>query len=187
MRIVMCIDPRKPGAAGLWRRARQWIGIGVTGLTDDEKRHCQALRDKILADSTPLSGDDLGHLLPGLGPHPEAPPGLQRTISISPDMLAAVAKKIVRGCEYWLANGRIIEQSYDIDVLYVGPENLPASVAQLVAVFGLAHLGPGLRIRRGAAHDDQGAALYEIVVWDSLSFYAAILPPEAQARTPALR
>jgi hypothetical protein len=181
VRMAMCIDPRKPAAAGLWSRARQWIGIGVTGLDDEEMRHRRALKDKILADAARISSNDLDHLLPGLGPHPEAPAGSQFKISIPEDLLAAVAKKIVRGCEYWLANGRIIEPPYDIDVLYALRENLPATVTELISVFGRAHLGPGLRIRRGAAHDELGAVMYEMVAWGTWTFYSSILPPDTES------
>lgn len=181
VRMAMCIDPRKPAAAGLWSRARQWIGIGVTGLDNEEMRHRRTLKAKILADARPISSEDLDHLLPGLGPHPEAPAGSQLEISIPEDLLSAVAKKIVRGCEFWLADGRIIEPPYEIDVLYARRENLPASVTELISVFGRAHLGPGLQIRRGAAHDELGAAMYEIEAWDTWTFYACILPPDIES------
>jgi hypothetical protein len=56
-------------------------------------------------------------------------------------------------------------------------------VGQLLTAFafGPVHLGPGLRIRRGGAHDDSLAALYELVMWDTLTVYASILPPEAES------
>jgi hypothetical protein len=181
VRLALCIDPRKAAAAGISKRAIRSLGIGVAGISDEERRHRQSLKEKVFARAKPVSSSkDLAHVLPGLGPHPEASPAQQLQISIPEKMLAAVAKKIVRGCEYWLANGRIIEPPYEIDLMYVRPENLPVGAAQLVAVFGRTHLGPGLRIRRGGAHDDSGTAMFEIMVWDSLPIYAAILPPDTE-------
>jgi hypothetical protein len=33
-------------------------------------------------------------------------------------------------------------------------------------------------VRRANAADDSGIVMYEIIVWESLTFYAVILPPE---------
>lgn len=179
VRMAMCIDPGKPAAAGLWARAKVWLGIGVTGISDEEMGHRIALRKKVFADSMPLSvNSDLQHVLPGLGPHPEAPLKDQLQVSIPEEMVAAVAMKIVRGCEYWFTNGRIIEPPYEIDLVHAIPANLPPSVTQLIDAFSGTDLGTGLRMRRGGACDELGTAMYEIVVWDSWTFYAVILPPE---------
>lgn len=53
------------------------------------------------------------------------------------------------------------------------------SSARVFPPFGPVYLGPGFRVRRAGAYDEPIAALYEIVIWDSLKFYAVIVPPEA--------
>ena len=183
VRLALCINPQKLEVQGLAKRALASLGIGVTGLDDEEMRARKALRDGVFKDARPYTGENKEHIIPGLEVHPEAPPGQQLEIDIPSNTLWDVAKKIVRGSEYWLADGRIIEPPLEIDVLMVPAEELPTEVAQLIAFFGQAHLGPGLRLRRGAAQDGSGAVLYEIVVWDTITLYCSILPPETEFDT----
>ena len=51
---------------------------------------------------------------------------------------------------------------------------------------GAVHLGPGLRIRRGEAHDEPLGALYELVMWETVTAYAVILPPEPEQATQGM-
>jgi hypothetical protein len=48
---------------------------------------------------------------------------------------------------------------------------------------GPVYLGPGLRIRRGSPQDDPMSALYELVMWDTLTVYASILPSRTDHST----
>jgi hypothetical protein len=92
------------------------MGIGVEGLSEEEKRHREARRRKILSEARPYSPEIQPHIIPGLGPHPEAPVSSQMQLTIDAESINAVVKKIVRGCEYWLAAGRIVEPPYEIEV-----------------------------------------------------------------------
>lgn len=125
------------------------MGIGVEGFSEDEKRHRDAQRRKLLNDARPYSADIQPHIIPGLGPHLEAPVSSQMQITIPAEGIHAVVKKIVRGCEYWLAGGRIVESPYEIEAFF--PTETPDEVRKLMAAFALGpvYLGPGLRIRRG--------------------------------------
>jgi hypothetical protein len=156
------------------------MGIGVEGLTDEEKRYREAVRLKLLSESQPYSPDALPHIIPGLGPHPETPTSSQRQLTVEAESVYAVVKKIVRGCEYWLAGGRVVEPPYEIEVFF--PSESPDSVENMMAAFasGPVYLGPGLRIRRGGAQDDPLAALYELVMWETMTAYASILPPAVE-------
>jgi Protein of unknown function (DUF2934) len=153
------------------------MGIGVEGLSEDEKRHRDAQRPKLLNDARPYSADIQPHIIPGLGPHLEAPVSSQMQITIPAEGIHAVVKKIVRGCEYWLAGGRIVESPYEIEAFF--PTETPDEVRKLMAAFALGpvYLGPGLRIRRGGPQDDRLSALYQLVMWDTLTAYASILTP----------
>jgi|HubBroStandDraft_4_1064222.scaffolds.fasta_scaffold02650_4 hypothetical protein len=175
VRLAFCVDPQNVGASGLSKKAIRSFGIGASGLSEKERRHRVALRDKIRDEVRPYSSDDQAHVLPGMGPHPEVPAKLQFQIPIPANMLYLVSKKVVRGCEYWLANGRIIEPPYEIDVAFA--RELPQDVLQSFAPFGPVYLGPGFRIRRAGAIDDPGVAMYEIVVWASWTICAGVLPP----------
>ncbi len=159
---------------------KRTMGIGVQGLSEEEKRHREGRRRKLLTEARPYSPEVQPHIIPGLGPHPEAPVSSQMQLTIDAESIHAVVKKIVRGCEYWLAAGRIVEPPYEIEVFF--PTETPELVSQLLAAFALGpvYLGPGLRIRRGGAHDDSLTALYELVMWDTLTVYASIPPPEAE-------
>jgi hypothetical protein len=178
--LACCINPTKPAAQGLYERVRRTMGIGVEGLSAEEKQHREARRRKLLNEAQPYSPDVQPHIIPGLGPHPEAPVSSQKQLTIKADDIHAVVKKIVRGCEYWLAGGRIVESPYEIEVFF--PTETPELVGQLLTAFALGpvYLGPGLRIRRGGAHDDSLSALYELVMWETLTVYASILPPAAE-------
>jgi hypothetical protein len=155
-----CINPRKAAASGLYERVRRTLGIGVEGLTDEEKSRREARRSKLLSESQQFSAEVLPHIISGLGPHPEAPVSSQRVITMEEKSIHAVVKKIVRGCEYWLAGGRIVDRPYEIEILF--PSEIPELVNKIMAAFafGPVHLGPGLRIRRGGAQDDPLSAFY---------------------------
>lgn len=178
--LAYCVNPTKPAAQGLYERARRTIGIRVEGLSEEEKRHREARRRKMLSEVRPYSPEIEPHIIPGLGPHPEVPVSSQMQLMIKAEDIYAVVKKIVRGCEYWLSGGRIIEPPYDIEVFF--PTETPEDVSKLMAAFALGpvFLGPGLRIRRGGAQDDPLSVLYELVIWDTITAYASILSPAAQ-------
>jgi hypothetical protein len=159
--LAYCINPTKPAAQGLYERARRTIGIRVEGLSEEEKRHREARRRKMLSEVRPYSPEIQAHIIPGLGPHPEAPVSSQLQLMIKAEDIYAVVKKIVRGCEYWLSGGRIVEPPYEIEVFF--PTETPEDVNKLMAAFALGpvFLGPGLRIPRGGAHDDPLTVLYD--------------------------
>ena len=71
---------------------------------------------KLLNGTRPYSADLQPHIIPGLGPHAEAPVSSQIQIMIPAENVHAVVKKIVRGCEYWLADGRIVEFPHEIEI-----------------------------------------------------------------------
>lgn len=97
--MACCINPTKPAAQGLYERVRRTMGIGVEGLRGEEKRHHEARRRKLLNEARPYSPDLQPHIIPGLGPHPEAPVSSQIQLVIRAEDIQAVVKKIVRGCD----------------------------------------------------------------------------------------
>ena len=144
--LACCINPMNPAAQGLYERVRRTMGIGVEGLSEEEKRHREARRRKLLSEARPYSPEVRPHIIPGLGPHPEAPASSQLQVMIKAEDIYAVVKKIVRGCEYWLSSGRIVEPPYEIEVFF--PTETPDDVGKLMAAFALGpvFLGPGLRL-----------------------------------------
>jgi hypothetical protein len=153
------------------------MGVGAKDIDENEMRIRGALKNEVLKGARPISEEARPHLLPGLGPHPEAPTEQQIQINISADQLHRVAQKIIRGCEYWFADGRIVEPPYEIKIFFAHQANIPDVVRTLNA-FNAHHFGPGFRVRRGEAREDPLSAIYDVSIWDALTFYATILAPE---------
>ncbi len=186
IRVALCINPAKPEALGILKSAYRSLGIGVTDKDADEMKIRKALKEEVFKDAQIYSGKPKDNIIPGLGPHPEVPHEQQYEIGISADALINVIKKIVRGFEYWLANGCIIEPPLEIDVYTLHEEDIPPAIQVLLETVDTADLGPGVRVRRGAAVDGSGAVFYEIVIWDTMKYLCSILPPEnGEAVTPA--
>jgi len=176
VRLGLCVNPEKVAATGISKRVVRSFGIGAEGLDEDEARIRAALKNEVLKSAKPYSDEAKPHLLPGIGPHPEAPAEQQLQIDIPADKLYEVARKIIRGCEFWFSNGRIVESPYQIEIFFAHQAHVP-DVVRMFSHFDSFHLGPGFRVRRGAAHDEPLSAIYEVVIWDSLIFYATILAP----------
>jgi hypothetical protein len=70
--LAYCINPQKAPAQRLYERVRRMMGIGVEGLSDEEKGHREARRRKLLSRAHPYSPEVQPHIIPGLGPHPGA-------------------------------------------------------------------------------------------------------------------
>lgn len=176
VRLVLCVDPRKIGAMGLSKRAVRSLGVDAPGISPEERRHREALKNRILAEIKPYSSEAQEHALPGLEAHPGFAPEQLLQMDIPAELVYAVAKKIVRGIEYWLANGRIVEPPYELSIHFA--RETPPDVIKAFAPSNPVYLGPGFRVRRASAVDDLGIVMYEMIIWESLIFYAVILPPE---------
>lgn len=138
------------------KRAYRTLGIGVTDVDANEMKIREALKEEVFKEAQIYSGNPKDNIIPGLGPHPEVPHDQQYEIGIPADDLIAVVKKIVRGFEYWLGDGRIIEPPLDLEVFTLHEEDIPPAFAALLATTDKAELGPGVRVRRGAAVDGSG-------------------------------
>ncbi len=176
IRAALCAGPVKGEAAGLSKKAVQSLGVGVSGLTDKEKKHREALRNKILKETKPYEPSHNESILPGLGLHSGFPEDQQYSIPIPEALLKEVAGKIVRGCEYMLGNGRIIENKGDLRIYFAHNHEIQ-DVLSVFKKFGSStHLGPGFRVTRAAAHDDPSVVMYKIDVWETWSIYAVADP-----------
>jgi len=173
IRLALCVDPRRAEASGLSRCALKSLGVQVSGISTEERKHRAALKVKILKDTFPYRpGIDI---LPGLGPHPGFSQDHQVAIAIPEKLLKEVAKKIIRGCEYVLGEKRLIEEPYSLQIYFAHEANI-ADIRELFERFtGPVYLGPGFEVRRAAAHDEPGTVLYKIVVWGSWVIYASIM------------
>jgi hypothetical protein len=53
--LACCINPTKSAAQGCYERVRRTMGIGVEGLSEEEKRHREARRRKLRSEARPYS------------------------------------------------------------------------------------------------------------------------------------
>jgi hypothetical protein len=171
IRLALCVDPRKPAAEGLSERAVRSVGIRAEGLDAEETKHREALKAKILKEITPYRPGS--SLFPGLGPHPGFPGQQQYAVEFPQSSMEAIAKKIVRGCEYVLAEQRIVEPPYVEQVYFVEASKIQ-DVLRHFGAFGPTHVGPGFRVTRAAAHDEPLTVMYKIDVWDSWTIFGVI-------------
>ena len=173
IRAAMCVGPVKGEAAGLSRRALESLGVNAAGISAKERKHRQALKEKVLKQIKPyVPGTEY---FPGFGPHAGFPEDQQYEIGISAEQMREVAGKIVRGCEYVLGTQRLIEDPYAVEI-YFAHESKIGNLISLFGTFGSVHLGPGFRVKRAAAHDEPNTVLYKIDIWDTWSIYAVIIP-----------
>lgn len=171
IRMALCADPRKAAAAGLSIKALRALGIGVSALDAEEERHRKKLKDRLLRDIRPHQAGDA--TLPGFGLH-EGFPGVEQQLVFMPaNLLNDVARKIVRGCEYVMGEKRIVEPPYEISLFAIEAANRPEEFAG----FKTNQIGPGFRVARVAAREDPKSTIYEIVVWETWTFYASVLTP----------
>jgi len=115
-------------------------------------------------------------ILPGLSSHTGFRDEDLLQIRIPGDLLGKVYEKIVRGCEYVLAD-RIIEEPYSVQIYFVHDCNVPEKLARGLKSPAAedVHVGPGFRVVRVVAHYDPYAIAYEISLWGSAYFFAFIM------------
>jgi len=175
-RLILCVDPQKPEAAGLYAKLKRSLGVGVVDLSKEEVAHRQRQKLGLIAAITPHSPASSGSILPGLGSHPGFRDEDLPQIRIPGDLLLQVYEKIVRGCEYVLAS-RIIEEPYGIQIYFVHERNFPEDLTQGLKSPAAedVHVGPGFKVVRAIAHDDPCTVAYEITLWGSAYFLAIIM------------
>jgi hypothetical protein len=177
IRLALCVDSRKIEALGISTKLARTFGIGE-GIFPADRQKRTAFRDRMFSEAKPISKESQAHIIPGLGPHSGFPIESQREIGIPAQLLYDVAKKIVRGCEFWLSDGRIVDPPYQLDVYMVHPEGIPSIVRMFDSISAVT-LGPGFRVRRVAVKEDPLAAMYQVEIWGTWTLYFTILPPEA--------
>jgi hypothetical protein len=182
VRLALCVDPRKAEASGLSAKAVRSMGIGAEGITFGERERRKALKRRIIR---AMKRHEPGtETFPGLGPHPGFPAHEQMEIGVPENLLVDVAKKIVRGCEYALAN-RIVEAPYEVGIYFVHEKDVEGQTARVFESRSAktTHLGPGFVVTRAEAQDEPNAAMYKIVVWGTIVIYASIIRSDDPVNT----
>ena len=169
LRLGMCIDPAKAEATGINQKLLRSFGVGPD-ISGSEREIRKKLKDKIMAESIPYAGHEV---LPSLGLHQGFAPEAQRIILIPANLLFGVLKKVFRGTEYVLNDGRYITPPYSIELYHVHEE--PIGITQIFGKFAATtSLGPGFELKKAAPRDDRCMALYKVTIWGTLISYASI-------------
>jgi hypothetical protein len=174
MRLVLCLDPKKAEASGLSAKAVRSMGVGAIGISFVEQRRRMALKRKIIKS---MRRYEPGlETFPGFGSHPEFQAKDQFALTFSAEQIKAVAMKIVRGCEYVLAN-RIIEPPYQVEVYFVHESDIAGQTARVFENLSAktTHLGPGFVVTRSQPIDEPDIAMYKVIVWGTITIYASII------------
>src|ERR1700761_1897892 len=174
-RLILCVDPQKPEAAGLYAKLKRSLGMGVVDLNENEIAHREKQKSGLIAAIRPHTPESSASILPGLGSHPGFKDEDLPQIRIPGDLLLKVYEKIVRGAEYVLA-GRTVENPYSVQIYFVHEHNIPEDLARGLESPAAedVHVGPGFRVVRVAAHHERYTVAYEITLWGSAYFFAFI-------------
>lgn len=173
VRLALCVDPRKAEVSGLSAKAVRSMGVGAEGISFGERVRRKALKRRVIKS---MRRYKVGmETFPGLGPHPEFPESEQFALTFSADQIVDVARKIVRGCEYVLAD-RIVDEPYVLETYFVKESDVADQTAHVFESLSAktTHLGPGFIITRSEALDQPGMAMYKIVMWGTIIIYASI-------------
>src|SRR6185437_1164106 len=69
VRLALCVDPRKAAAMGLSEKAVRSMGVRADGISEEERKHREALKQNVLKEMKYYTPDT--ETFPGLGVHPE--------------------------------------------------------------------------------------------------------------------
>jgi hypothetical protein len=169
------MDPTAAAASGIAAKALRSLGVGTNELSDDERKHREGLRARIVAEM--LSWDQVEGqpgMLPGFGPHQGFAPEAQVAIRIPHESLVTLSEKIARGLEHQLA-ARYVEGPYKISTFFILPEAVEAMRCTVfTADSQQEYFGPGFRVLRRTAVDDPKIVLYEMLIWGTLTVHVVI-------------
>jgi hypothetical protein len=171
-RIPFALDPAATSAQGVVDSAQRALNPFAGRDARDSQARASRLRE-LLDSVTPAASIPMESVLPGLGPHPAAPFEEQEASTVSQADLFAFVEKIVRGQTY-LDLGAYIDDRYAIHIQPIDPRDSGFLTSQLDRFGHLVDLGPGLRIRVVRADQDPIAAIFEIVLWETLTIYAIV-------------
>lgn len=158
------------------------LGIGVEGLSAEEAEYRRSQKLRIMNLIEPYAAGIA--TIPGLGPHHGFREDQQFVIRIPSDLLHIVAEKVVRGCEFVIAE-RIIEKPFEVLTYFAHENEIPDILVKVLAHPNAqkTDVGPGFNVVRAEAHDEPGNVIYKITIWDSLVIYGSILSPAEVAES----
>jgi hypothetical protein len=171
IRLGMCLDPKKAGAAGITQKAQRAINPRYAKNPKDARAR-QRTRETFLAQAKPASQAPKETLYPGFANHSSADEaGI--AISIPAKGLQKLTEKICRGI-FYLEDGIFVESPYSVVHHVVSDYDAARIIAVLDQVGKVYAREPGLTVRRAVPIDNPDAALFAIEIWGQLRMYASV-------------
>jgi len=68
-RLILCVDPQKPEAGGLYAKLKRSLGVGIVDLRKEEAAHRQRQKLGLIAAIKRHDPASSASILPGLGSH----------------------------------------------------------------------------------------------------------------------
>lgn len=166
VRLGLCLDPESEAAKGIPEKALRSLGIDAGELTPEEREHREKRRLKLKAEFILVTaGEQLPGAIPGLAQEPST---AESVVPIPWAALSIIAEKIARGCEYKVKGKKFVEPPYAVRTRVSEPEIIEP---QFLSGGKVIDFGPGCRIIRIFATEDENVVQYRILVWGELCFY----------------
>jgi len=170
--LAGCVDPKQAEASGINFKFKRALGIERGNLTRYEQVIRKRKAQKLLKKFVPYDSIRTKPF-PGLGPHEGYPSDKQMAMPV-PKELIPVLEKIFRGLEYKLNNKKYIGHPYVLKVYHVDEE--PPELERLFNSFGKKEeFGPGFKVQRASAVEDEEVVIYKSIIWGKLESYASIM------------
>jgi hypothetical protein len=170
--IGLCTTDEVEGSKGISELTRRAISApDGKNEKDIEARH--ALKASIARNISDVDSLNEPEFLTGFGPDQPDRAGTTRAIQISGDDLRIFGEKLARGIVYYLDH-LFIGDEYDVSVFQGDPLKIQEQIV-LTETYGTTYsLGPGLRIKRLAAEDDNRCGFLTLEIWGRMVLWISI-------------
>jgi hypothetical protein len=166
VRLALCLDPRSTPAKGIPEKALRSLGIDAGELSPKEREHREKRRLKLKAELIPrIAGEQIPGAIPGLA---RVPATAEYAVPIPWAGLSIIAEKIARGCEYKLNGKKFVEPPYAVRTCITEPDIVSP---QFLSHRRIIDFGPGCRVIRIFATEDENVVRYRILIWGTLCFH----------------
>jgi hypothetical protein len=171
LRLAACIDPKLPGAEGIWERAKR--SIDVTRATDDRDRaHRQAAAESLGRDSFGVHEVPDESALPSFISNFDA--GSRTAIRIRADKLNPIVEKWGLGIHFYVWK-EAASADAEVTVLHVGESVTQEAFRGSEEHWKSIDCGPGIQIRYLSAREgNERESLYEFRIWETLITHVSI-------------
>jgi hypothetical protein len=174
IRLGLCVGPDRVGALGVSDKALKAIDPSMTRDPIEKQRRIFK-RKQILAEMRMASDVPPQTFVTGFEPSFQDLASGRRALSFPRARLKMLVRKLVCGATYVLNEGLYIEADHVITVLIenrVGTDYAKTFIDRYGTRF---HRGPGIVIGQARPVEDYQSAIFEILIWDTLTLHASVV------------